>query len=264
MQSLQLFALKSTSVIKWGDDIVEHFLNSLEYENFKLEADDIVVISSKVFSMKQNSAIKISEVKPSKLAIKLGNEANLNPKIAELVIKESNNEIFGAVFHAILAKTPYGLSANAGIDLSNSPDGYALLLPKNPDDEALKFKNALTEKLHLDVAILIIDSRTIPLRKGTFAVALGIAGMEPIKDERGKKDLYGNKMVITTRAIADNIATAANLIMGETNEQTPFGIIRGLKYTKSKNVTMQSTLMPEDQCLYFAPFMKYFDRGDKK
>ncbi|MHA2401720.1 MAG: coenzyme F420-0:L-glutamate ligase, partial [Candidatus Kariarchaeaceae archaeon] len=211
----------------------------------------------------QKSAVLLDEVIPSKKAQQLANDSKIDPRVAQLVMQESDEQIFGSVFHAILAKTPYGLSANAGIDLSNSPDGYALLLPRDPNGAAKKFMNEVKNKFNINVAVLIIDSRTIPLRKGTTAVTLGVAGMNPIIDERGKEDLYGEKMVITTRAIADSVATAVNMIMGETNEQSPFGIMRGIEYERADDVSMFSALMPEDQCLYFAPFIKLLNREDQ-
>ncbi len=256
MLTTQLFALKTPRIVSWEDNIFTHFLEALDQENFSLQENDIIAITSKIYSMKQQTNAILSEVIPSSQANHLGKEASLDPRVAQLVLDESNGEVFGTVFHAILAKTPYGLSANAGIDLSNCPKGYALLLPKNPDQEAVEFRNAIREKFNIDVAVIMIDSRTIPLRKGTNAVALGIAGMDPIIDERGKPDLYGRKMLITTRAIADNAATAINMIMGETNERTPFGVVRGIEYPKSNDATIAQTLMPEKECIYFAPFLK--------
>ncbi|MHA2252407.1 MAG: coenzyme F420-0:L-glutamate ligase [Candidatus Kariarchaeaceae archaeon] len=263
MRSVQIYAFKSPKIISWGDDVFENFIEALRIEDFRLQNGDIVVLTSKVYSMQQESAIKLTDVIPSEQAIILGEEASLDPRVAQLVIDESDG-VLGAVYHAILAKTIYGLSANAGIDLSNSPDGYALLLPRNPDQEALRFKEKISSRLMVDVGVLIVDSRTIPLRRGTTAVALGVAGMDPIIDERGKVDLYGNKMVITTKALADNVATAVNMLLGETNEMTPFGIARGIPYEPADQVTMKSTLMPEDQCLYFSPFMKLLHQGERK
>ena len=96
-----------------------------------------------------------------------------------------------------------------------------------------------------------------------MGVALGISGMEPVIDDRGKQDLYSYTMTITTRAIADNIATASNLVMGESNEQTPFALVRGVEYETKEDVSMFETLMPEEECLYFGPLLQLSRKGEK-
>lgn len=259
MSRIELFGIRSSKIVSWGDDVEAIFSESIEKEGLKLQNKDILAITSKIFSMQYENAVLLNDVKPSDRAILLGNASKLDPRIAQLVLDESNDQVYGSVYKAILAKTDYGLLANAGIDQSNCPKGYVLLLPKNPDEIAVKFRNYIKNKYELDIAILIIDSRTIPLKKGTTAVSIGVAGIEPIIDEIGKKDLYGYEMTITTRALADNVATSINLLMGETDEQTPFGIIRGLEYTASDDVSTKSTLIPEKYCLYFGPLIKLID-----
>lgn len=255
-----IYPIKSPKIIGFGEDVFSQFCEGLVSENIKLMDNDVVAITSKVITMQQNSAVKLEDITPSEQARVLGIEASLDPRVAQLIINESKGEIIGSVFHAVLAKTPYGLSANAGIDLSNCPEGYALLLPRNPDMEAKEFRKKIHKKFGVKVAVIITDSRTIPLRRGTTAVAIGISGMEPIIDERGNKDLYGYTMSISSRAIADNAANCTNLVMGETDEQTPFAIARGIQFKSSENQSMLSALMPEDQCLYFAPLLKLIEQ----
>ncbi|MCY3410404.1 MAG: coenzyme F420-0:L-glutamate ligase [Candidatus Heimdallarchaeota archaeon] len=261
---VQIYPVKSPKIIGFGEDVFDIFINALSNSNVEIEDGDIISITSKVISMQQKAAVLLDSILPSEEARTLGIEASMDPRVAQLVMDEAEGEIIGQVFHAILAKTPYGLSANAGIDLSNCPDGYALLLPKQPNQEAVIFRNKIKEHFKKTVAVIITDSRTIPLRKGTTAVAIGIAGMEPIIDERGNKDLYGYTMAISSRAIADNVANCCNLVMGETNEQTPFAIAKGIEYHKAEGQSMLSALMPEDQCLYFAPLMKAIEAYKEK
>lgn len=263
VKSLQIFALKSSKIVDWGDSVFEIFLESIKNENFEIEDDDVITITSKIYSMEQKAAVMLKDVIPSEEAIKLAEKSTLNPSLAQLVLNESKGEVYGAVYKAILAKTDYGLSANAGIDQSNCPEGYALLLPRNPDNAALEFKKRIKDALGKEVAVIITDSRTIPLKKGTSAVAIGVAGIDPIIDEKGKRDLYGYKMMITTRALADNLSTATNLLMGETDEKMPFGIIRGLEYARAHNVSVKSTLMPENYCLYFAPLLELINKTNE-
>ena len=236
----------------------DEFVRSLEAEGDQLREGDVLVIASKVVAMEQRAAVELAEVNPSQWAEELGNQAKLDPRVAQLVIEESGGEIYGSVPKAILAKTKFGISANAGIDLSNAPSGWALLLPRDPDTYAEEFRKKLWQRFHLDIPVIIADSRTIPLRRGTTGIAIGLSGMDPVIDERGQEDLYGYEMQITTRAVADNLATVANLLMGETNERTPFAVISGADFIRSERATLKSTLMPSDQCIYFAPFMKLY------
>jgi len=264
MNLFTVHGVPATQIVGWGDNVFEIFLKSLEHESLTIEDNDIVVITSKVISMETMARAKLDEIQPGEHAIELAQSSDLDPRVTQLIIDESDGEIYGSVFHAVLSKTRFGLTANAGIDLSNCPRGYALLLPRDPDNDARRIRNLIAKELKKKVAVLITDSRTIPLKRGTTGVALGVAGMEPVIDERGKNDLYGYEMTITTRGIADNMATVANIVMGETSEQTPFAVIKGAEYRATDDeVSMDSTMMPEDQCLYFGPFIQLLHGEDK-
>jgi len=241
-------------VISPGESVFEAFKESLSKNHVELTDGDIIVIASKVFSYEEKRLIRLKDIIPSSHAKWIANKAQMDPKVAEIVIRESNNQIVGWVFHVLLAYTDHGLSANAGIDQSNAPPGYILLLPKNPDLTAKKFMDTLKEEYDVKVGVIIIDSRTIPLRRGTSAIALGVAGIPAIIDERGEKDIYGYEMMITTRALADNIGTAATLIMGETSEKRPFAIVRGLGLDIDENLysSEDAKIKPQD-CLYVGP-----------
>ncbi len=255
MNSLQIIGIKSPQIIGFGDSVYNMLSKGLKLTNIELKENDIIAITSKVVSMEQKDSVKLDLIKPSDAAIELANGSKLDPRVVQLILNESEGQIYGYVYHAILAKTKYGLSSNAGIDLSNCPEGYALLLPRNPDQFAEKIRERIKNDFGVNVGVIITDSRTIPLRRGTMAVAIGISGFNPVIDERGNVDLYGYVMAISTRAIADSAATAANIVMGETNEQTPFSIIRGLSLDYMAKPSMLDVQMPEDQCLYFAPLM---------
>ncbi len=256
MRKLEAFSIRSTKIIGFGDSVYKEFVKSMEDAHVELEDNQILVIASKVVAMEQRAAVRLDEVEPSEWAKELAVESKLDPRVIQLVINESGGEIFGSVPRAILARTIYGVSANAGIDLSNAPSGYALLLPRDPDAYAQRFHKQLRDDFGVFVPVIIADSRTIPLRRGTTGVAIGLAGIDPVIDERGQSDLYGYQMQITTRAVADNVATVANLLMGETNERTPFAIVKGIQFKEDMKATLSSTLMPPDQCIYFAPFME--------
>ena len=257
MDPMSVHGFTSPTVIDWGDSVFDVFCQAIEDHDFTLQDRDVVIVTSKVVSMEENSRAELSHIQPSPEAMSLAETTRMDPRVVQLVLDEANGEVFGGVFHAILAKTNSGLSANAGIDLSNCPEGYALLLPRDPDRSARSFRQKVLNRYGKKVAVLVTDSRTIPLKRGTTGVTLGIAGMHPVIDERGKKDLYGYTMTITTRAVADNLATVANMVMGETSERRPFAVIRNVEFEETdEEVSMSTTLMPEDECLYFGPLLK--------
>ena len=250
--------LKTKNIINWGENVFDHFYEAiLENQEMRIKDNDIIIITSKIVSMEQNAYKIINNVVPSEIAINLGKKYNMDPKVVEVISEACNGEILGGVEHALLTKSKFGLSANAGVDLSNCPKGYILLLPNNPDKFADSFRKQINKKFNVDVAVLIIDSRTLPLKRGTSGVCLGLSGISPIVDERGNQDLYGKELIITTKAVADNLATMGNLVMGEADEQMPFAIISGFNYklTRYNEEAMKETMMPENECLYFAPLM---------
>jgi coenzyme F420-0:L-glutamate ligase/coenzyme F420-1:gamma-L-glutamate ligase len=263
VRPLEIFPLQSPRIINFGESVYDSFVEAIKSSQLILQENDVISVTSKVYSMQEKAATKLVDVEPSKEAVEIAKLASMDPRVVQLVLDESDGPAYGQVFHAILVKTPYGLSANAGIDLSNCPEGYALLLPKEPDKLAREFRNKIKDDFGINVAVIITDSRTIPLRRGAMAVAIGIAGMEPVIDERGNIDLYGYVMTISTRAIADNIASSTSLVMGETNERIPFAVVRGVNYNIAEKSTMLSTNMPEDQCLYFGPLLRLIKENKK-
>jgi coenzyme F420-0:L-glutamate ligase / coenzyme F420-1:gamma-L-glutamate ligase len=258
VDNLRALAIQSPKIHEFGDSVTNILFQSMEDQKIKFEEGDILVVASKVVSMEEKRGILLADVKVSEKAKKLAEETGIKPEVVELILKESL-KIYGYVYKAILTKTTTGLNANAGIDMSNAPHGYALLLPEDPEKSAEKIRLEIEKKYNIYIPVIITDSKTIPLRRGTTGAAIGVSGMTPVIDDRGKDDLYGYKMTISTRGVADNVATVGNLLMGETNERTPFVIVKGVKYIKGEDPEQLSAIMPEDECLYFSPFIKALD-----
>lgn len=209
----------------------------------KLKNGDILVLTSKIVSLEYGGLINLNRVVFDKKAVKLAKKYAVSPQFAELVIKEST-AILGGVKRAILTLKGGILMANAGIDASNVPLNYVAKLPRNIEDIADSIRDNLRLNLRLSaLGVVISDSVCLPLRLGTHHFALAISGFNGIIDERGKKDLYNKKMKITTHNIADEIASAAGLIMGERSAKIPAVIIRGLAVkftnTSAKKLTKQ-------------------------
>jgi len=195
----------------------------------KIKNQDILVLTSKIISLEYNGLINLNKIVFNQQALKLAKKYAISPQFAEIVINESDL-ILGGVKGAILTLKNGILMANAGIDASNVPLNHVAKLPKKLAKIANFIRNNLCHSLSLsELGVVIIDSVCLPLRKGTHHYALAISGFNGIIDEREKNDLFQKQMKITTHNMADEIASAAGLIMGERDQKIPAVIIRGLK-----------------------------------
>jgi len=193
----------------------------------KIKKGDILVITSKIISLQFAGLIDLKKVIYSQKAEKLGKKYNLPSQFAQLILDESD-EILGGVEKAILTLKNGILMANAGIDASNVPVNHVVKLPEQLEKIADKLRLKIIKQTRKKIGLVISDSVCLPLRLGTHHYALAISGFYGIVDERGKKDLYQKPMKITTHNLADEITSAAGLMMGERKEMTPVVIIRGL------------------------------------
>ena len=250
---MRLYAVK-TRVIKIGDDPVQVILQSLREQNLKLEDNDILAVTSKIIAYAEDRLVKLSDVKPSDKAKKLAQQFSLQPEFAELILREAD-KIYGGVEKAVLTLKNGILIANAGIDNKNSPIGFAVLWPKNAEKWAMRIREEIKRKTGRKVAVLIVDSGLIPLRIGTVGLALAVAGFKPIKDCREEKDIYGKPLVITRHAIADSLASAAHLLMGEAAEKTPIVLIKDASVDFDDGVYGPADMMmPFKECIFMNAF----------
>jgi len=241
-----------TPLIKPGDDLVEMLMETLRKEKLKLREGDIIVIAESAVATAQGRLRKLDEVSPSDKAREIANEYEMESCIVEIILQEAD-EIFGGTKKILLTKKNGWFTANAGVDTSNAPPGHVVLQPERPEETAEQIRNGIEKRSGKKTGVIIADSRTIPLKKGVIGVALATAGIEPVEDVRGRKDLFGRKLQVTFRAIADDLASAAQLLMGETDEQTPMVLIRGAPVKLTKESTEKMNLSPEE-CLYMNAF----------
>jgi coenzyme F420-0:L-glutamate ligase/coenzyme F420-1:gamma-L-glutamate ligase len=246
---LRLIALK-TRVVKAGDDLVELVLESLKTQGLQLEDNDVLALTSKVVSCSEGRAVRLSEVKPSKEAKRLAKEYSLKPEFAELILREAD-KVWGGVERAVLTLKNGVMAANAGIDNKNAPSDYAVLWPKDPPASAREARDRIKRRTGKDVAVMIVDSGLVPLRIGTSGLALAVAGFKPIRDSRGCKDLFGKSIVITRQAVADDLASAAHLLMGEATEKTPLVLIKDAPVNFDDGVYGSADMMmPFEECIF--------------
>jgi coenzyme F420-0:L-glutamate ligase / coenzyme F420-1:gamma-L-glutamate ligase len=205
-----------------------NLFKSLNSSKFKFRDNDILVISSKYVSMSEGSVKRLDSVKVTGRALELASKYHMNAKLVELVIRESDY-IFKGIPGFLLAIKEGIIAPNAGIDKSNIPSGFVILYPRQPFKTAENLRQKFLLHLEVKVMVIIADSRLMPTRIGTTGIAIACAGFEPVEDERGKIDLFGNVLKVTLKAVADSLATIGVSAMGESNESIPAIIIRNTK-----------------------------------
>ena len=211
-------------------DLVQTLIDALSAADEPLKDGDVLAVSSKYAAISEGRVIALDELIISPEAADLAVRYQMNERIAQLVVQEAEH-IFGGIPGFLLTFKDGILSPNAGIDRSNIPGGKAVLFPEHPYQSAAALRQNIRERLNVDAGIILTDSWLMPGRLGTTGVALATAGFRPIQDERGKADLFGNPMAVTQRGIADQICAAAQLVMGERDEATPFVIVRNAPVT---------------------------------
>ncbi|MEM9953481.1 MAG: coenzyme F420-0:L-glutamate ligase [Chloroflexota bacterium] len=192
-----------------------------------LQEGDVLAVSSKYVAISEDRVVDLATIVPTAEANALADRFNMDAIIAQLVLQEADH-IFGGIPMGFLLTWRSGIIApNAGLDRSNIPSGQAVLLPADPYLSAQQLKEWVLDNYGVRIGVIVTDSWLVPGRYGTTGVALGVAGFHPIEDERGKEDLFGNPMAVTQRGVADSLSVAAQMVMGERNEATPFAILRG-------------------------------------
>ena len=223
-------AIPGIPLIQADDDIVAIIINRAAEAGLHLRAGDALVISSKIVSKSKGRLVALDEVEPSADALALAAETSKDPRLVELVLRESSR-VSRRRPGVLVTEHRLGLvSANAGVDQSNieAGDDMALLLPPDPDGAARDYRAAIKRRLGIQVAVIVSDSHGRPFRVGNVGVAIGAAGLPTVKDLRGQRDLYGRILEVTQVAYADLIASAAHLLCGEADEGLPAVLLRGL------------------------------------
>lgn len=244
---ITLSAIK-TSRMSEAFDIVE-LLDTIIGGN--LHDGDVIVVSSKFVAISEGRIVALDSVIPSTLATELSSRYRIPPELCELVVRESD-VIMGGVVGFILAAKDGVLAPNAGIDRSNIAPGSVVLYPRDALDSASTMVDAMRFRHGVRIGVVVSDSRLMPTRRGTTGVALAAAGLEAVIDLRGREDLFGNVLRVTSQAVADDLCSAAQLIMGEADEATPFVLVRGLdgSILKNKNYSVAAFSVRLDQDVY--------------
>jgi coenzyme F420-0:L-glutamate ligase/coenzyme F420-1:gamma-L-glutamate ligase len=255
VSTLTLTPLSGIPLIRHGDDLADIVVHALQENRIVLEDNDILVFAQKIVSKAEGRTINLVSVEPSPRALKLAAEIEKDARLVELILRESK-EVLRTRPGTIVVEHKLGfICANAGIDHSNvagtgsTVEEWVLLLPAQPDRSAEMIRQRIQSKTGKQAGVLIIDSHGRAWRNGTVGIAIGVAGLPALQDLRGKPDLFGFTLHITQVGVADELAAAASLVMGQAAEGTPVVHVRGFPYPLREG-SLKELIRPKEQDLF--------------
>ena len=241
--TLEIIPINFKKEIQPGDKLAD-----LISSKIKLQDGDILVISQKIISKQEGRIVNLSLVIPSILAVGLASEYQKNPQVVETILSETKR-IVRMENGILISETKHGfICANAGVDESNVEEGYATLLPEDPDKSAKNLQEQIQNKTGKKIVVIISDTFGRPFRMGQTNCAVGISGIEPIIDYAGTKDDFDRVLRVTAIAIADELCAASELVMGKTL-RCPVAIVRNYNFDQ-KSSTVQKLIRPKEQDLF--------------
>jgi coenzyme F420-0:L-glutamate ligase/coenzyme F420-1:gamma-L-glutamate ligase len=248
MKRLEIIGVEGLGEVRSGDSIGKLVDQACRRAGVSLDGSDILVIAHKIVSKAEGRILRLSLVEPSARALELGRELDKDPRLVELILRESRR-VVRTGRGALIVETHHGfICANAGVDLSNVGLDQVALLPENPDRSAAAIREELRRLAGVSPGVIISDSFGRPWRLGTTDVALGVAGINPLRDYRGENDAYGYQLKASVAAVADELASAAELMMGK-KDGVPAVIVRGYD-AERKESSAQELLRPEAEDLF--------------
>ena len=252
MPTLSITPLAGIPMVRAGDDLAALILSALAAQKLALAPGDILVVAQKIVSKAEGRQVSLSSITPSTDAIQLAKETEKDPRLVELILRESTTVLRKKPGVLIVRQKLGIVGAQAGIDQSNiehGADENALLLPEDPDRSARNIRDAIARRTGVRPGVIVSDSMNRPWRLGTIGGAIGSAGIQVLDDRRGKHDIYGREMKVTMINRADSVATAATLVMGETTERTPAALVRGFPQ-EDDTQTARDIIRPLEEDLF--------------
>jgi coenzyme F420-0:L-glutamate ligase/coenzyme F420-1:gamma-L-glutamate ligase len=248
MKRLEIIGLENVGEVAPGTDIGQLIAEACLNNGIELRENDVVVVAQKIVSKAESRLIVLDQIHASERARSLAQQLEKDPALVEVILGESRR-IVRSGGRALIVETHHGfVCANAGVDCSNVGLGRAALLPNDPDASARRIRGAIEERSGKSPAVIISDSFGRPWRVGTVDVAVGVAGLKAVKDERGTNDRYGYQLHAAVSAVADEIASAAELVMGK-KDGVPIVIVRGCE-TEREEGSVKELLRPEAEDLF--------------
>ena len=243
MTKIEYMAIPNIPIINIGDDIAQIIVNNCKESNIQICDGDIIVIAQKIVSISENAIVNLNHVIPSEKAIEIAKLTGRTPEECQVFIDESTEILEISGRHVVTRHKNGYVCTSAGVDksnVSNKKDRLVTLLPKNPDESANKIRLEIKEMLGVDIAVIINDTMGKPYRRGAISESIGIAGIEAL-EEKESQDLFGNPSMSQV-ALVDEIAATSAILMGESNEQNPIVLVKGIQYTKNENANIRKLL----------------------
>jgi len=251
MNVVQIVGIEGLPIVRKGDNIADLICKATEKQGIHIQDGDILVITHVIASRAEGEVINLDEITPSEFANNIAKDYEKDPALVEVVLRESKS-IRRMRSGKLITETKHGfVCANSGVDKSNVPEERNVaLLPEDPDRSAQGIQQAIRRLTGHEVAVIISDTHGRPLRKGEINVAIGVAGIEALRDRRGESDLFGYVLKVKQTAIVDELASAAELVIGQANEGIPAAIIRGYDYPRSDNAKATDLIRPKEEDLF--------------
>lgn len=244
---ITLFPVKLPTITP-NQPLIPILHGALQNHELMLHDHDVLCIASKVVSIAEGRIVVLGERSLSRRARFYARKFTMSPHLVQVVLDEAD-AVLGGVRGFLLTLKGNILTANAGVDVKNSPTGTTTLWPVQPDKSAAIIRGYFEQKSNARIGVVVVDSRVTPLRLGTTGLAIGLSGFRPIKDERGKPDLYGRPIKVTQTNLADDLAASAHLLMGERNERIGLVVIRNASIS-TNNDTSSLTKLVSRECLF--------------
>jgi len=248
---VQVIGIEGLPIIKAGDNLAGLVCDAAERQGTPIQNGDILVVTHVIVSRAEGKVVNLDEVLPSEFAKSIAKQYEKDPTLVEVVLRESKS-IRRMGDGKLIMESKHGfVCANAGVDKSNVPgERIVTLLPDDPDASAEKIRQEIGRLTGCDIAVIISDTHGRPLREGEINVAIGVAGIMPIRDRRGEKDLFGYVLRVKQTAVADELSSAAELVIGQADEGIPVAIIRGYNYPKSESAKATELIRPKEKDLF--------------
>jgi len=244
-----VFGLQGIPSIKEGDDLGKIIAETASNRDLSLEDGDVIIVAQKIISKSEGRIVDLREITPSPFAKKIARHTRKDPRRVEVILDETR-EIIKMKGHHLITETYHGfVCANAGVDKSNIEGArYISTLPRDSDVSARIIRRRIKRLTGADVAVIISDTFGRPWRIGQTNLAIGIAGMRPLLDHRGRKDMYGRVLRLTVMAVADELASTGELVLRK-SDKTPVALIRGYRYTKGRG-SVKEIIRPKELDLF--------------
>ena len=242
-------------LVRQGDNLADILVLSMRASGIDLQDDDILVVAQKIVSKSEGRMVDITSITPSERAVELAKTTDKDPRVVELMLQESN-EVLRVRPGTVIVEHKLGfVCANAGIDHSNVAGSgnenqeFVVLLPEDPDRSARELREQIKHKTGRSVGVMIIDSHGRAWRNGTVGMCIGLSGIPALVDERGWKDLFGYTLRVTVVGVADELAAAASLMMGQAAEGKPAVHVRGFPYPLGEG-SLKELIRPKEMDLF--------------